>query len=107
MNLKEKFIHKFERNKEYISTLLIKYKKFLDQSNHWYSAAFMDASLRHKDFYSKLLITSEQEYSKEQYEAIKALEFSNADLLKYINNLNEQYYYLSLINNEIEKRQTQ
>lgn len=104
MTLREEFIMIFKRNKDFIFEFLTRYKYFLEKTNYWNKRVFNDADVTHEEYYQTLVRVSNQEYSEEQYEAIKTVNIDNRDLADYINSLNIQYENLKIIFMEIQAR---
>ncbi|HEY6142071.1 MAG TPA: hypothetical protein VIV55_01405 [Flavobacterium sp.] len=101
MNNRNELITKYERNLHLIVEFKIVYRSFLDITKTWDSVAFPDSNITNRQYFETLNQISEQEYSEQQYQAIKTVFIHDNAIKDYIINLEIQYNNLKLLFDEI------
>ena len=105
MNKRQLLVELYERNMNFLVLFRSEYKNYLDQAGYWNEPAFGDSRITHEQYYNELIRISNIEYCENQYNAIKTIEIQDSFLDQYIQGINQQYVNLSLIYEELKKRQ--
>jgi hypothetical protein len=98
---RNELITKYERNLNLIAEFKIVYRSFLNKTKTWDKVAFPDSNVTNRQYLEVLNQVSEQEYSEQQYQAIKTVFIHDDAINHYIINLENQYNNLKPLFEEI------
>lgn len=101
MSKRDELINKFERNHDFILEFKVMYENFLDKTNTWDKAAFIDSPVTNRQYLITLKQLSEKEYSEPQCQAIKTVYIHENAIIDYIANLDLQYENLKILYDQI------